>query len=136
MSRIQINTEALKDVLAASVAGTMSFPTVVGALLAQGVESYRIDYLRMEATYYFPDGQSHVEPVPLPPHPVAELFSAPGVQAAIREAQAGTVKYPVFSRMAVESGTANYVAYLTGRKVIYFGRNGDLHIEHFPAPVA
>lgn len=136
MSRIQINTEALKDVLAASVAGTMSFPTVVGALLAQDVESYRIDYLRMEATYYFPDGQSHVEPVPLPPHPVAELFSAPGVQAAIREAQAGTVKYPVFSRMAVESGTANYVAYLTGRKVIYFGRNGDLHIEEFPAPSA
>ena len=123
MNPIEMNTETLKEVLAASVAGTMSFPAVVGALLAQGVESYRIDYVRMESTYYFPDGQSHVEPVPLPHQPVADSFSAPGVQAA-------------FSRLAMESGTANYVAYLTGRKVIYFGRNGDLHIEHFPAPVA
>ncbi len=27
-----------------------------------------------------------------------------------------------------------YIAYLQGRKVIYFGRNGDFRIEAFPAP--
>jgi hypothetical protein len=31
------------------------------------------------------------------------------------------------------AGTASYSVYLNGRKAIYFGRNGDFHVEPFPS---
>jgi hypothetical protein len=30
------------------------------------------------------------------------------------------------------AGTTGYWVFLAGRKVIYFGRKGDFHIEEFP----
>jgi hypothetical protein len=30
------------------------------------------------------------------------------------------------------AGTVYYIAYLTGKQVIYFGRKGEFHIEKFP----
>jgi hypothetical protein len=31
-------------------------------------------------------------------------------------------------------GTAAYQTFLTGKKVIYFGRKGEFHVEEFPRP--
>ena len=36
-------------------------------------------------------------------------------------------------RRVMAAGTTSYSVYLNGRKAIYFGRNGDFHVEPFPA---
>ena len=67
---------------------------------------------------------------------VAGEFSLSGIVAAIRGAQTDTVRYPEFVTLATAAGVIGYWVYLTGKKVIYFGRKGEAHVEEFPRPKA
>ncbi len=127
-----MNTAVLHHAINASLAGTMTFPEVVGALAAEGVESYRADLVRREDIFYMPDGATHVEPMDFAPAPIATEFSALEVIAAIRAIQARQIKYKEFLDRITAAGTTSYAVFLNGRKAIYFGRKGDFHIEDFP----
>ena len=54
------------------------------------------------------------------------------VKATIKKIQAGEINYNTFSEEIIQAGCCFYIAYLSGRRVIYFGREGEFHIEHFP----
>jgi uncharacterized protein YbcV (DUF1398 family) len=129
-----MNTAVIHETLTASEAGQLIFPKVVQALLEVGVESYFIDLARGSATFYTTTGETHVEPLTHPANPVAKDFSASGLIAAIRGAQADRIRYPEFLKQSTAAGTIAYWAFLTGKKVIYFGRKGELHTEEFPKP--
>lgn len=122
----------MKDCKEQSLAGTMTFPDVVARLRGAGVERYHVDYSRDEITYYFPCGGSHVLPMGLPRDPIAVEFDAAAVAAAVRGAQLGELVYPEFSRNVMAAGCVGYFAQLAGRRVLYFGRDGESHVEHFP----
>lgn len=128
-----MNIEVMRSTLEASEAGKLIFPEVVGALMSAGVESYFVDLVRGTDTFYMPNGETHVEPITLRLEKVADVFSASGIVAAIRAAQADTIRYPEFVRRSTAAGVTAYWAFLAGRKVIYFGRKGEMHIEEFPA---
>jgi uncharacterized protein YbcV (DUF1398 family) len=66
---------------------------------------------------------------------VASDFSLAGIIAAIRGVQTDAIRYPEFMKQATAAGVIAYWAFLAGRKVIYFGRKGEAHIEEFPRPV-
>jgi uncharacterized protein YbcV (DUF1398 family) len=128
-----MNTDVMQSTLRDSEAGTITFPEVVAALSAANTEGYYKDLLRREVTYYLADGSTHSEPLTLAAHPVPAVFSQDALVAAIRAAQRDEVRYPDFIVRAIEAGTAAYRVFINGRRVIYFGRNGDIHVEHFPA---
>ena len=127
-----MDTEVIIEVVEANASGSSTFPEAVGKLLGAGVESYFADLAREEETFYGADGTTHSETMELECGAVAEEFSQPGLVAAIRGAQADTVRYPEFVRLATAAGVAGYWAFLTGRKVVYFGRKGEMHVEEFP----
>ncbi len=129
-----MNTAVIHETLAASEAGQRTFPQVIKALLEVGVESYLVDLARGTATYYLITGETHIEQLTHHANPIAEDFSGPSLIAAIRGAQADTIRYPEFLKQSTAAGTIAYWAFLTGKKVIYFGRKGDFHIEEFPKP--
>jgi uncharacterized protein YbcV (DUF1398 family) len=114
--------------------GSMSFPQIVGMLIEAGFESYLIDYRRAIAIYYLPDGDN----VELTTHKVeqavAPVFDAPAIRAAIREAQqlAAGYTYNGFCRKTAAAGCAGYIVSFSGRRVLYFGRTAETHVEHFP----
>jgi uncharacterized protein YbcV (DUF1398 family) len=122
----------MHEVLAESQAGKLIFPEVVRRLLSAGVESYFADAAKGEETFYMPDGQTHVEKMALPPMKIADEFSSSGIISAIRAAQMDTIRYPEFMKRAAAAGVIGYWAFLTGKKVIYFGRKGEVHVEEFP----
>ncbi len=126
------NLEAIREVLAESHAGKLIFPSVVQRLLAAGVTSYFVDTLRSEDVVYLTDDRTFTEKMHLPLDPVAEEFSKSGIVAAIRAAQRDEIRYPEFMRLASAAGVVGYWAFLTGKKVIYFGRKGEFHEEEFP----
>jgi len=64
--------------------------------------------------------------------PVAEDFEIEAVRAAIRGAQCGRVMFPEFLRLTRAAGCVGYMAWLAGRHVAYYGRLGQMHVEHFP----
>jgi uncharacterized protein YbcV (DUF1398 family) len=122
----------MHEVLAETQTGKLIFPEVVRRLLEVGVESYFCDLATGAETFYLSGGETHVEKMVLPLSPVAEDFSSPEVIAAIRGAQTDKIRYPEFIKRSAAAGVIAYWAFLTGRKVIYFGRKGKFHVEDFP----
>jgi uncharacterized protein YbcV (DUF1398 family) len=120
--------------LHAAESGSMSFPEIVGKLMEAGFESYLIDYRRSLAIYYLADGDS----VELPTHKVGQAvapgFDAATVHAAIKEAQQQVPGYTYngFCRKTAAAGCAGYIVSFLGRRVLYFGRTAETHVEHFP----
>lgn len=125
-------SRALQLCIDGSLAGELTFPEVVGTLASMGVERYHVDYSRQEATYYFPDGDNAVLSAPHPQHATAIEFSASEVEAAVRQSQRNEHTYLDFVRKTMAAGCVGYFVQITGRRVIYFGRSGDFHTEHFP----
>jgi len=127
-----MNTTVIHETLAKSQAGELIFPEVVRRLMEVGVESYFCDLANGTETFYTVDGKTHGEKMVLPLRPIAEDFSSADLVAAIRGAQTDTIRYPEFMKRSAATGVIAYWAFLTGRKVIYFGRKGEVHVEEFP----
>ena len=129
-----MSKQIIHELAIATQQGRMTFPQVVKGLLEAGVESYFVDFAAKQKTHYLADGTTHPVPMILAPGPIAAEFDNVGLVAAIRGAQADTVQYPEFVKRSTAAGVIGYWAFLTGNKVIYFGRKGEQHIEEFPKP--
>jgi uncharacterized protein YbcV (DUF1398 family) len=113
--------------------GTLNFPQVLAKLSEAGVEGYYADLRGSRNTYYLMDGRS-IDVATEPSHvPVAAPFDAVTVENAVRLSQAGAHSYRQFLDMVKAAGCAGYLVSLPGRRVVYFGRTAESHVEHFPA---
>ncbi len=125
-------TQVMHECARGSLDGSLSFPEVVCRLIAIGCEQYHADLRRQEKTYYLPDGDSYVEPLSFGSRSIAQEFSADAVIAALRASQGKQISYPQFLTRLVEAGCVGYHVFLAGKRAVYLGRHGELHIEHFP----
>lgn len=126
------NIEDIRKVLIETHAGKLIFPEVVQRMLAAGATSYFVDTLRSEDVVYLADDTAFAEKMHLSLDPIAEEFSKSAVVAAIRAAQKDEIRYPEFMRQAAAAGVVAYWAFLTGKRVMYFSRKGEFHVEEFP----
>lgn len=124
--------QVVEECSAASDAERMSFPEVVGALTATGIERYHADLIRSEKTYHTPDGATHTVAGAAVAGVAAPDFSPAGVEAAIRAIQARSIGYKTFCERILAAGCVGYLVSLAGRRAVYYGRTGDLHVERFP----
>ena len=127
-----MSKQVIDELAIATQQGKLTFPQVVQGLLEAGVESYLVDFATKQNTHYLADGTTHTVSMILDPGPIAAEFNGAELVAAIRGAQADTVRYPEFVKRSTAAGVIGYWAFLTGKKVIYFGRKGEQHIEEFP----
>lgn len=128
-----MNTAIIVEVSDATLAGTISFPEVVHQLLTAGVECYHVDYAGLCKTFYGADGDMVGRPIPFEGLPsIAPDFSVEALRANILDSQQHGQKFRDFSRRAMASGVQGYFAFLRGKRVTYWGRQGDQHIEWFP----
>jgi uncharacterized protein YbcV (DUF1398 family) len=131
-----MSKQVIHELALATQQGKMTFPQVVKGLLDVGVESYLVDFATKQKIHYLSDGTTHTVPMILDPGPISAEFSSADLVAAIRGAQADTVRYPEFVKRSTAAGVIGYWAFLTGKRVIYFCRKGEQHIEEFPKPKA
>jgi uncharacterized protein YbcV (DUF1398 family) len=115
--------------------GNLSFPEIVGRLIAAGFEGYTVDYRRNTQTFYLPDGDSLVLDIPQPSVPVTAGFDTGEMERLVRWAQANPAdySYAAFSEKAKAAGCAGYLVSFIGRRVVYFGRTAETHVERFPS---
>jgi uncharacterized protein YbcV (DUF1398 family) len=128
-----MNTEIITETARKTLAGTRSFPEVVGRLPAAGVEYYHVDYVGRRKAFYNAKGETVATPINyegLPP--VAADFSVEAPRANILDSQRNGQVYRDFTRRAMEAGMQGYFGFLRGKRVTYFGRQGDQHTEWFP----
>lgn len=127
-----IDTNTLAACVKASFADT-PFPMVVGRLIGAGVTSYTVDLVKLRETYYGAGGQAHDEAMPLADAPaIAPDFDQAAVAGVVKSIQKGEIGYADFLRRIMASGCSHYEVFFGGRKVMYFGCDGDFHTEHFP----
>jgi uncharacterized protein YbcV (DUF1398 family) len=129
-----MDTEIIQETASKTLAGTISFPEVVGALLRAGVEYYHVDYVARHKSFYAADGSAAVvTPISYEGLPaVAPDFDPVAVKAAILDSQRHGQVYRDFTRRVMAAGVQGYFAFLRGKRVTYIGRQGEQHIEWFP----
>ncbi|MBB3543828.1 MULTISPECIES: DUF1398 domain-containing protein [unclassified Rhizobium] len=114
--------------------GDLSFPDIVGKLIDVGFEGYAVDYRRHCQSFYLPDGDSLTLDMDSS-GPVAARFDPARIERLVRWAQANgpDYSYKAFSEQAKAAGCAGYLVSFLGRRVVYFGRTAETHIEFFPS---
>jgi uncharacterized protein YbcV (DUF1398 family) len=125
-------SDVLIECTRASDEERVSFGQVVMKLTEAGIERYHADLVRSEKTYYLPNGDSEILTCAALETTPAPEFSAAGVEAAVRSVQAGAIKYKTFCERVMAAGCVGYIVSITGRRVVYYGRTGDNHVEWFP----
>ncbi len=129
-----MTAEILEECERLAFEGKANFLEVVKKLAETGVERYCADLVRLEKFYYSADGENLVQEVPLKNAPkIGQAFQAEQVKEAVKSIQRGKIDYPEFLRRIMSAGVVYYDVFIQGRKVIYTGRDGDFHVELFPA---
>jgi uncharacterized protein YbcV (DUF1398 family) len=128
-----MSPDTIDSLSQATWTGSLSFPQIVEQLMANGVEYYHVDYATRSTTFYSASGTAVTTAMPVERLPsISEAFDAIALRAAILDSQRHGQKYPAFCERAVCAGVQGYFAFLRGKRVTYFGRNGDHHVEWFP----
>lgn len=128
-----MNVETISGCLQLSFADT-PFPAVAARLAAAGVAAYAADLITLRKTYYDAGSGSVDLALPLADAPaVASAFDPAAVAAEVRAIQRRETGYAEFLRRIMRAGCARYSVFLAGRKVMYFGRDGEFYTEPFPA---
>ncbi|MGH8023991.1 MAG: DUF1398 domain-containing protein, partial [Limisphaerales bacterium] len=118
-----MNTKIITETARKTLDGAISFPEVVGQLLAAGVEYYHVDYIGMRKTFYSAEGDTVVTAINyegMPP--VAADFDVTAVREDILDSQRNNQNYRDFTRRAMGAGVQGYFAFLRGKRVTYLGR--------------
>jgi uncharacterized protein YbcV (DUF1398 family) len=128
-----MNANSVRELAQATLSGALAFPDIVERLIAEGVEYYHVDYVRLQLTFYGVGGGVVVAPLTIESLPeVASDFNGPELRAAILDSQQNGQKFIRFCARAMEAGVQAYYVFLRGGRVMYLGRSGDLHVEWFP----
>ncbi len=115
-----------------SHAGLLTFPEVLVRLFELDVVSYFADYRNQSTSYYLSNNEAHRVTMVMPPVLIPNFFNKEQIVSAIRAAQSDLVRYPKFVELTMSAGCVGYIVWISGRHASYFGRDGQVHIEHFP----
>jgi uncharacterized protein YbcV (DUF1398 family) len=128
-----MNTQTIEECMKASFADT-PFPQVVQRLFGAGVASYTADLVKLRKTYYGATAEACDEPLPLKDGPaIAPAFDSARVAATVKSIQRGEIGYAEFLRRIMGAGCSHYEVFISGRKAMYFGRDGEFYTEPFPS---
>jgi uncharacterized protein YbcV (DUF1398 family) len=126
--------ETARVTLEGSENDTMTFPEGVKMLMEGGFDGYAVDFRRGTRTYYVAGGEALELETARLSVPVAERFDVAVVKDAIREAQQMVpgYSYKKFCAKVMGAGCAGYLVSFPGKRVVYYGRTGEIHTEYFP----
>lgn len=110
----------------------ITFSEVVQKLNEAGIEGYIANLLSSTKTFFL-GAETYNLPISIHhPSNIPPTLDKPRVVQAIRKIQSGEIKYQQFLTDIMQAGSAFYIVFIQGKKVVYYGRHGDCHIEHFP----
>jgi len=128
------HTTIAEACLRAAHDGTLTFPEIVDTLVAAGFEGYAVDYRSGRQTYYRPDGGHVALAMPQAAAAIDAALDGATMARIVRWAQANgsDYSYPAFCAQAQRAGCAGYLVSFPGRRVVYYGRTAETHVERFP----
>jgi uncharacterized protein YbcV (DUF1398 family) len=116
-----------------SLAGEITFPEVVKKLADIGTERYIIDLVGLKKLYYGTNNQTYIGSFEFEASKVKQKFNQEEIKKTISDIQQNKINYQTFLHRIIAAGCSHYEVFITGKKAIYFGRDGSHHIELFPS---
>ncbi|EMJ86477.1 DUF1398 domain-containing protein [Leptospira meyeri] len=112
------------------------FPVLAEVLRSVGVQSNRWSLPSCQAIYQMKEGSVVQQGTPLV-NGVFEIanFDRDALITALRTDQEGRSSFPEFLKAAWDAGVIGYDVDFVGRKVVYYGVNGESYLEEYPAVV-
>ncbi|MGE5084689.1 MAG: DUF1398 family protein [Bacillota bacterium] len=126
-----MEAENTKDASDFSFTSRMAFSSLIMTLEKMGVESYHVDMAQQSTCYQMLNGEVMSESFYFDGK-IAQDFDDGEIRSAILDIKQNHLEYKEFLKRIMNAGIVNYVIYLKGRKIIFYGRNGDSYIENFP----
>ena len=127
-----MKSEVVAEAARATLDGSMAFAEIVGRLIETGVEYYHVDYVALQKTFYSATGEMIKTPITYENLPnIAAEFDVDALKAAILDSQQNGQHYKDFTKRVMNAGVQGYMAFLRGKRVMYWGRGGDSHTEWF-----
>ncbi len=127
-----MDNNIINECLALSLKAKITFPEVIMKLTAAGVERYIADLVGLNVHYYGTNGTTYTAELEFDAKKVAPTFNADAVKYAIADSQQKVIDYQIFLHSIMAAGCSHYEVFITGKKVIYLGRDGGQHTELFP----
>lgn len=123
--------EVLRECVSGVDEGRLSFTELVAKLTAVGVDGYYTDFRRAEKTYYIGEGKCHVVQTAVLAVRLAPDFSVEEVKSAVKALGTQEITYIRFCELLATAGCVGYFVALPARRVVYYGRRGESHVEPF-----
>lgn len=113
---------------------SMDFPEIVKQLIQTGFDRYSVDFCKSTISYYLPCGDNLTLDFSCEKVLISEKFNSDTIKKAICAAQMKVEKYTYswFCKCVMEAGCTGYLVSFLGKRVVYFGRTGEIHVEYFP----
>lgn len=128
-----MKSEIVAEAARATLDGSIPFPEVVRRLIETGVEYYHVDYVALQKSFYSAKGEVIKTPINYENLPsVADNLDRDALRSAILDSQQNGQHYRDFTKRAMQAGVQGYIAFLRGKRVTYWGRDGEQHTEWFP----
>lgn len=110
------------------------FPVLAEILRQAGVQINRWSLPSCQSIYLMEDGSVVQQGTPLiMGHHEIPQFDREALITGIRTDQEGRSTFPEFLQSAWNAGVIGYDVDFIGRKVIYYGVNGECYLEEYPA---
>lgn len=116
-----------------SLLGKITFPEVIKRMMDNNIERYIADLVGLRVTYFSSNNEYHDLSFKLDVPEIAQEFNFEEVKNAIIDSQQRKINYQAFLKRIMLAGCTHYEVFITGKKAIYFGRDGSQHIELFPS---
>lgn len=110
------------------------FPVLAEVLRQAGVQMNRWSLPSCQSVYHMSEGCVVQQGTPLVTgtHEIPK-FDRDALIKALRTDQEGRSSFPEFLQSSWKAGVIGYDADFVGRKVIYYGVNGESYVEEYPA---
>lgn len=109
------------------------FPVLAEVLRQAGVQTNRWSLPSCQSVFIMKEGAVVQQGTPLVTgiHEIPK-FSRDSLITALRTDQNGLSTFPEFLQAAWQAGVIGYEVDFIGRKVVYFGSNGESYLEEYP----
>lgn len=129
-----MDTNLIKQVHKKFTNNTLSFPDGIMQLIQAGVQFQYIDLIQLVTISYSVNNDYLIDNMVFDEKIYVESnFDIDIIQKAIRLSQEENLPFIEFCKMAAQAGCIGYHIFIYGKKVVYYGREGQSHIEFFPS---
>lgn len=121
--------EILRAAADQTLSNQKSFQDMCRKLLLAGIESVHFDLIANRMTCYTPEGRVFDEPFFFEGPRVADVFSEESIIEDYKALLMHKLSLHEFFAFIMLAGATGFTIYLLGKKVLFFGRCGENHLE-------